>query len=43
MTADWARPVVAFEILGSDPAKLQQFYAELFNWTIDVSIRPSRR
>ncbi|HLB62832.1 MAG TPA: VOC family protein [Actinomycetota bacterium] len=28
------RPVVHFEILGSDAAKLQAFYRELFDWTI---------
>lgn len=35
--ADWARPVVVFEIRGNDPAKLREFYGELFNWKIDVS------
>jgi len=35
--ADWARPVVVFEIRGRDTAKLQKFYAELFNWKIDDS------
>lgn len=33
--ADWARPVVAFEIRGRDAAALKKFYAELFNWKID--------
>jgi predicted enzyme related to lactoylglutathione lyase len=33
--ADWARPVVAFEIRGRDTAALKKFYAELFNWNID--------
>jgi uncharacterized protein len=37
MAEDWARPVVAFEILGRDPEKLQAFYQELFNWVIDAS------
>jgi predicted enzyme related to lactoylglutathione lyase len=32
---DWARPVVFFEIRGRDRKRLQQFYAELFNWKID--------
>ena len=29
-------PVVHFEILGSDPAKTQAFYRELFGWTINA-------
>jgi hypothetical protein len=29
-------PVVHFEIVGSDSAKTQQFYTELFDWTIDA-------
>lgn len=28
-------PIVHFEIVGSDSAKAQQFYTELFDWTID--------
>ena len=28
-------PVVHFEIVGADNAKTQQFYTELFDWTID--------
>jgi uncharacterized protein len=35
--ADWARPVVVFEIRGRDSKKLQEFYRELFNWKIDDS------
>ncbi|MHB8376488.1 MAG: VOC family protein [Dehalococcoidia bacterium] len=35
--ADWARPVVVFEIRGRDTAKLREFYRELFNWKIDDS------
>lgn len=34
---DWARPVVFFEIRGRDRERLQQFYAELFNWKIEVN------
>jgi hypothetical protein len=34
--ADWARPVVLFEVRGRDAARLRSFYAELFNWQIDV-------
>lgn len=30
-------PVTWFEILGSDPARTQQFYADLFGWTMEVS------
>ena len=40
MTTDWARPVVLFEIRGRDTAKLQSFYAELFNWKIDAANPP---
>ncbi|MGH2346378.1 MAG: VOC family protein [Chloroflexota bacterium] len=29
-------PVVHFEVLGQDPAKLQQFYREAFGWTINA-------
>lgn len=32
--ADWARPVVAFEIRGKDTVALRKFYSELFNWDI---------
>jgi predicted enzyme related to lactoylglutathione lyase len=28
------QPIVHFEIMGSNPIKLQQFYAELFGWKI---------
>ncbi len=35
--ADWARPVVIFEIRGRDKPNLQKFYGELFNWKIDDS------
>lgn len=31
-----ARPVVHFEILGSDPARLRDYYAELFGWAYAV-------
>ena len=30
-------PVTWFEILGSDAARTQQFYADLFDWTVDNS------
>ena len=29
-------PIVHFEIVGSDSAKTQQFYSELFDWTIEA-------
>jgi predicted enzyme related to lactoylglutathione lyase len=29
-------PVVHFEVVGSDGAKLQQFYGELFGWKINA-------
>jgi predicted enzyme related to lactoylglutathione lyase len=28
-----ARPVVHFDIIGSDPARLRDYYANLFGWT----------
>lgn len=31
------RPVVHFEIIGKDPAKLHSYYSELFGWEIDAS------
>ena len=33
-------PVTWFEILGSDAARTQQFYADLFDWTVDNSAFP---
>jgi predicted enzyme related to lactoylglutathione lyase len=30
-------PIVHFEIAGEDPAKLQSFYRDLFDWTIDAN------
>jgi predicted enzyme related to lactoylglutathione lyase len=32
-----ANPVVHFEVLGRDGAKLQQFYQDAFDWKIDAS------
>ena len=29
------RPVVHFEVIGKDGAKLQKYYSELFGWEID--------
>lgn len=34
MEADWARPVVHWEIGAADPERLREFYAQLFNWAI---------
>lgn len=34
MTADWARPVVHFEIEARDPERQRAFYRGLFNWDI---------
>jgi uncharacterized protein len=31
-----ANPVVHFEVVGSDGARLQQFYGELFGWKINA-------
>ena len=33
-TADWARPVVHWEIEARDPERQKAFYSELFNWRI---------
>jgi uncharacterized protein len=30
------QPLVHFEIIGQDPARLRQFYADLFGWELDV-------
>ncbi len=34
MNADWARPVVHWEIVARDPARQAEFYRELFSWEI---------
>ena len=34
MSADWARPVVHWEIEASDPDAQAAFYGELFNWNV---------
>lgn len=34
MSADWARPVVHWEIEARDPARQRAFYESLFNWDI---------
>ncbi len=39
-SAGSGEPVTWFEILGSDAAATQQFYADLFGWTIDNSAYP---
>jgi predicted enzyme related to lactoylglutathione lyase len=31
------QPVVHFEIIGTEPAKLRTYYAELFGWAFDTS------
>jgi predicted enzyme related to lactoylglutathione lyase len=30
------QPVVHFEVIGTDPAKLRDYYGELFGWTFQV-------
>ena len=45
MTADWARPVVHWELLAKDPPALHAFYRELFHWNTEdagflISIEP---
>ena len=32
-----AQPVVHFEIIGTDPARLRGFFGELFDWEFDTS------
>ena len=32
-----AQPVVHFEVVGTDGARLRQFYAQLFDWKIDAN------
>ncbi len=32
-----AQPVVHFEIIGSDPARLRSYFGELFGWEFDTS------
>lgn len=32
-----AQPVVHFEILGTDPARLRSYYQQLFGWEFDTS------
>ena len=32
-----AQPVVHFEIIGNDPARLRSYYGELFGWEFDTS------
>lgn len=34
MEADWARPMVHWEIEAKDPARQRAFYGALFNWDI---------
>jgi uncharacterized protein len=34
---DMGQPVVHFEVVGRDAAKLQSYYSELFGWQIDAS------
>src|SRR6266849_3518931 len=31
---DMGQPIIHLEIMGKDAAKLQQFYADLFNWQV---------
>jgi uncharacterized protein len=34
MTSDWARPVVHWSLVASDPERQRSFYSALFNWEI---------
>ena len=31
------QPIVHFEVIGKDGAKLQRYYGELFGWEIDTN------
>jgi predicted enzyme related to lactoylglutathione lyase len=31
------QPVVHFEVIGQDPARLQSYYSELFGWEVDAN------
>lgn len=33
-----AEPVVHFEIIGQDPARLRKYFGELFGWEFDTSV-----
>src|SRR3712207_2483937 len=35
--ADMGQPVVHFEVVGKDGAKLQSYYSDLFGWKIDTN------
>jgi hypothetical protein len=35
------QPVVHFEIIGSDPGKLREYYTDLFGWEFDTTARIS--
>jgi uncharacterized protein len=39
-TAGPGAPVTWFEVMGSDAARTQRFYADLFGWTVDSSAFP---
>lgn len=32
------RPVVHFEVIGNDPARLRGFFSELFRWEFDTTV-----
>jgi predicted enzyme related to lactoylglutathione lyase len=34
---EMGRPVIHFEVTGSDGARLQKYYSELFGWEIDAN------
>jgi predicted enzyme related to lactoylglutathione lyase len=34
MAADWARPVVHWELIALDPVRQADFYRQMFNWEI---------
>jgi len=34
MEADWARPLVHWEIQAREPEKMRAFYSAMFNWSI---------
>jgi uncharacterized protein len=34
------QPIVHFEIIGKDPARLQKFYGDLFGWSVGEAMGP---
>jgi len=37
-----SQPVVHFEVIGKDPARLRKYFGELFGWEFDVRVHGDR-